>query len=51
MQRRSGIILIIGSLGLALASCGGQTGTATIATATVTRGELIQSVSGSGQTG
>ena len=49
MQRRSGFILIIGILGLALASCGGQTSAATTATATVTRGELIQSVSGSGQ--
>lgn len=49
MQRSSGFILIIGILGLALASCAGQTSAATTATATVTRGELIQSVSGSGQ--
>jgi len=49
MQRRSGTILIIGILGLMLASCGGATTAATTATATVTRGELIQSVSGSGQ--
>jgi len=49
MQRRSGIILSIGILSLALASCGSQTSAATTATATVTRGELIQSVSGSGQ--
>ena len=49
MQRRSGFILFIGILGLALASCGSQASTATPATATITRGELIQSVSGSGQ--
>ncbi|MEO7912157.1 MAG: efflux RND transporter periplasmic adaptor subunit [Roseiflexaceae bacterium] len=49
MQRRSGIILVIGILGLVLASCGGQTAATTTATATVTRGELMQSVSGSGQ--
>jgi len=49
MQRRPGFILFIGILGLALASCGSQASTATPATATITRGELIQSVSGSGQ--
>jgi HlyD family secretion protein len=49
MQRSSGFILIIGILGLALVSCGSQTSSASTATATITRGELIQSVSGSGQ--
>jgi HlyD family secretion protein len=49
MQRSSGFILVISILGLALASCGGQASIATAATATITRGELIQSVSGSGQ--
>jgi HlyD family secretion protein len=49
MQRSAGFILMIGIVGLALASCGGATTAATTATATVTRGELIQSVSGSGQ--
>jgi len=49
MQRSAGFILIIGILAMALASCGGQTSAATTATATITRGELIQSVSGSGQ--
>jgi HlyD family secretion protein len=48
MQRMSRFT-IIGILGLALASCGGQAGTTAVATATITRGELIQSVSGSGQ--
>ena len=49
MRPSSGFILILGILGLALASCGSQASTATTATATITRGELIQSVSGSGQ--
>ena len=49
MQRSSGFILVIGILSLALVSCGGQTSAATTATATVARGELIRSVSGSGQ--
>src|SRR5258708_1054464 len=49
MLRRSGFFLIIGILGLALASCGGQTSAATTATATVTRGQRIQRGSGSGQ--
>ncbi len=49
MQRSSSFILIIGIVGLALAGCGGQASTATTATATIARGELIQSVSGSGQ--
>ncbi len=49
MQRSSGFILSIGILGLALTSCGSQTSIASTATATITRGELIQSVSGSGQ--
>src|SRR5437016_9610317 len=49
MQRSSSFILIMGILGMALASCGGQASPATAATATITRGELIQSVSGSGQ--
>src|SRR5215217_4798523 len=49
MRRRSSFVLFIGILGLALAGCGGQASTATTATATITRGELIQSVSGSGQ--
>src|SRR5829696_146692 len=48
-QRRSNKIVIMGILCRVLASCRGQTSTATTATATVTRGELIQSVSGSGQ--
>jgi len=49
MRPSSGFILILGILGLVLASCGSQASTATTATATITRGELIQSVSGSGQ--
>ena len=40
------VMLLLAALGLA--ACGGTT-TASVSTATVTRGELIQSVSGSGQ--
>ncbi|HEU5099328.1 MAG TPA: efflux RND transporter periplasmic adaptor subunit [Roseiflexaceae bacterium] len=49
MRRTSHSILVIGILSLALASCAGQATTTNTATATITRGELIQSVSGSGQ--
>src|SRR5829696_6472051 len=48
-QRRSNKIVIMGILCRVLASCRGQTSAATTATATITRGELLQSVSGSGQ--
>jgi HlyD family secretion protein len=49
MQRMSRSILAIGILSLALVSCAGQTAAVNTATATITRGDLIQSVSGSGQ--
>jgi HlyD family secretion protein len=49
MQQTSRFILAIGILGLALAGCAGQPTATSSATATITRGELIQSVSGSGQ--
>jgi HlyD family secretion protein len=49
MQRTLRFLPVIGILSLALTSCAGQPTVANTATATITRGELIQSVSGSGQ--
>jgi HlyD family secretion protein len=49
MRQTRQILIAMIVMILVLAGCAGQTTTASTATATVTRGELVQSVSGSGQ--